>query len=102
VQSIPISASPDLIVANRVLQHIVDEGEFRQINYFTSMARHVYINEPEVKEADSLGEFLFEGRDYIQILADLGCRLVQEGELTAEYGGRQRMDAVWEVKLRRK
>jgi hypothetical protein len=91
VQSIPISALPELIVANRVLQHILDDGEFRgTLNYLTAMTRYFYINEAGVKEADSLGDPYLKGRDYIQILADLGCRLVQQGELTAEYGGRQR------------
>jgi GT2 family glycosyltransferase len=91
VQSIPISALPELIVANRVLQHILDDGEFRgTLNYLTAMTRYFYTNEAGVKEADSIGDPYLKGRDYTQIFADLGCRLVQEGELTAEHGGRQR------------
>jgi glycosyltransferase involved in cell wall biosynthesis len=89
VRRIPISASPDLIVANRVLQHILDEREFREtMHYLTSMGRYFYVNESMVKEA--VGNSYLKGRDYIQIFVDLGCRLVREGELTAEYGRRQR------------
>ena len=91
VRIIPTSASPDLIVANRVLQHILNDGEFtKMMKYLTSIGRWFYINEAGVKEAVLLGDPYLKGRDYIQIFVDLGCRLVQEGELTAEYGGRHR------------
>jgi len=52
------------------------------------MGRYFYVNESMVKEA--VGNSYLKGRDYIQIFVDLGCRLVREGELTAEYGRRQR------------
>jgi glycosyltransferase involved in cell wall biosynthesis len=92
VQSIPISAAPDLIVSDRVLQHILDDDEFKEtMNYLTSMTRYFYVNEAGIEEAISLGvPYLLKGRDYVQIFRDLGCRLVEQDDLTAEGGARQR------------
>ena len=104
VQSVPISAAPDLIVANRVLQHILEDDKLKEIlNYLTSMTRYFYINEAGIEEARSLNwadpatstkikgpsGIRGKGRDYIQIFGDLGCRLVEQDELMAE-SGRQR------------
>jgi glycosyltransferase involved in cell wall biosynthesis/SAM-dependent methyltransferase len=90
MQSIPISAAPDLIVANRVLQHILDEGQFNDImSYLTSMARYFYVNEAGIEEAISINWPYLKGRDYIQIFRDLGWHLADRGGLTAEDGTRQ-------------
>jgi SAM-dependent methyltransferase len=91
MESIPISAAPDLILANRVLQHILDEGQFNDImSYLTSMARYFYVNEAGVEEAISINWPYLKGRDYIQIFRDLGWHVVDRGELSAEDGTRQR------------
>ena len=91
MQSIPISAAPDLIVANRVLQHILDEGQFNDImSYLTSMARYFYVNEAGVEEAISINWPYLKGRDYIQIFRELGWHVADRGELTAEDGARQK------------
>jgi glycosyltransferase involved in cell wall biosynthesis/SAM-dependent methyltransferase len=90
VQSVPISAAPDLIVANRVLQHVIEDREFKEmLNYLTSMTRYFYLNEAGIDEARSINWLYLKGRDYIQIFRDLGCRLVEQDELTADTG-RQR------------
>jgi Methyltransferase domain len=87
VQSIPMSTEPDLVVTNRVLQHIVDDEEFiRVINYLIPMTHYLYINEAEIKEARSINWPYLKGRDYIGILRDLGCRLIEQDELMAESG----------------
>jgi glycosyltransferase involved in cell wall biosynthesis/SAM-dependent methyltransferase len=90
VQSIPISAAPDLIVANRVLQHILKDDKFKGImNYLTSIARYFYINEAGIEEAKSINWPYLKGRDYIQVFCDLGYHLVEQDELMAD-SGRQR------------
>jgi len=87
VQSIPISAALDLIVANRVLQHVIHDDEFEGImNYLRSMTRYFYINEAGIEEARSLNLPYLKGRDYIQILRDFGCSLVEQNELIADSG----------------
>jgi glycosyltransferase involved in cell wall biosynthesis len=87
VQSIPISTEPDLIVANRVLQHILDDGEFTEMmSYLISMTRYFYINESGIEEARLYNWPYLKGRDYIRIFRDLGCPLIERGELMAESG----------------
>jgi SAM-dependent methyltransferase len=87
VQSIPILAAPDLIIANRVLQHILEDGVFKEmLDRLTSMTCYFYINEAGIEEARSINWPYLKGRDYIQILRDLGCRLIERGELMAESG----------------
>lgn len=91
VQSIPISAEPDLVIANRVLQHVLDDAEFREtMNHLTSLAWYFYINEAGIEEANSIGDPYLKGRDYVKILCDLGFRLIHRGDLEAEYGSRQK------------
>ena len=87
---IPTSASPDLIVANRVPQHILDDGEFREtVRYLTSIARYFYVNEVGVEEATSFGDPFMKGGEYSIIFRDLGWRVVDRGELTDQDGMRQ-------------
>jgi SAM-dependent methyltransferase len=90
VKSMPMSTVPDLIVANRVLQHILDDDEFNGImNYLASIARYLYINEAGIEEAKSINWPYLKGRDYTQICCDLGYHLTEQDELIAE-SGRQR------------
>jgi GT2 family glycosyltransferase/SAM-dependent methyltransferase len=91
VQSISVSARADLIVANRVLQHIVEDGEFNDvINYLKSITRYFYINECGIEDGIRLRDPYLKGRDYVQIFRDLGWQVADRGELTAEDGTRQR------------
>jgi len=91
VRSVPISAAPDLIVANRVLQHILDEGQLKEImSYLVSMTRYFYVNEAGIEEAISINWPYLKGRDYIQIFRELGWHVADRGELTAEDGARQK------------
>ena len=90
VQSLSISAI-DLIVANRVLQHILEDRDFNEvIQYLAPITRYFYINEPRIEEAASRGDPYLKGRDYIQIFGDLGYQIADQGELIAEFGTRQR------------
>jgi glycosyltransferase involved in cell wall biosynthesis len=90
IQSIPTSAAPDVIVANRVLQHILHDAELRELlTHLMSMTRYFYVNETGIEEAAARGDPYLRGRDYGRIFSDLGCRLVAKGELTAEGGARQ-------------
>jgi GT2 family glycosyltransferase/SAM-dependent methyltransferase len=90
VRSIPISASPDLVVANRILQYILDDAEFREtMNYLTSMARYLYVNEVGIEEPASFSNPDIKGRDYAMIFRDLGWRAADRGELTDADGMRQ-------------
>jgi SAM-dependent methyltransferase len=87
VQSMQISVQPDLIVANRVLQHILDDREIDKIlNYLTSITRYFYVNEAGIEEAISINWRYLKGRDYVKIFRDLGCKLIEEDVLVAESG----------------
>jgi hypothetical protein len=73
-----------------VLQHIIDECEFKEImNYLTSMARCFYVNEVGLEEAASFGNPYMKGRDYTMIFRDLGWRVADRGELTDQDGMQQ-------------
>lgn len=88
-KTIPMSTAIDLIVTNRVLQHILDDVEFgKMINYLASMTRYFYVNESGL-EAWRRDPYI-KGRDYIQIFDDLGWRVAAQGEVTAEDGTRQK------------
>jgi glycosyltransferase involved in cell wall biosynthesis len=90
VQSIPVSAAPDLIVANRVLQHILEDGEFKQLmKHLTSIGRYFYINEAGVADGIKLRNPCLKGRDYVEIFDQLGWHMADRGELSAEHGTRQ-------------
>jgi glycosyltransferase involved in cell wall biosynthesis len=90
MQRIPISVSPDLIVANRVLQHILDDAEFADmLAHLAAMTRFFYINEIGIDEAIRRGDPNVRGRDYAGVFRDLGWRIADWGELTAEHGTRQ-------------
>jgi SAM-dependent methyltransferase len=90
VQIIPTTESPDLIVANRVLQHILDDKKFDgMMNYLRSMARYFYINEAGTEQAKSINSPYLKGRDYAMIFCGLGWRVADRGELIAEFGTRQ-------------
>jgi glycosyltransferase involved in cell wall biosynthesis len=87
VQNIPNSAAANLIVANRVLQHILEDEEFNgAMNYLASMARYFYINEAGIEEARSINLHYLKGRDYIRVLRDLGFRLIEQNGLMADSG----------------
>jgi glycosyltransferase involved in cell wall biosynthesis len=89
VQSIPMSAAIDLVVTNRVLQHILDDAEFDEVlNYLASMTRYFYVNESGM-EAWRRDPYM-KARDYIQTFDDLGWSIAAQGELTAEGEARQR------------
>ena len=89
IQKIPTSAAIDLIVVNRVLQHIVDEAEFTKVlRYLASLTRYFYVNEAGM-EASWRDPYL-KGRDYIEIFQGLGWRVAEQGRLTAEDGIRHR------------
>jgi glycosyltransferase involved in cell wall biosynthesis/SAM-dependent methyltransferase len=91
VQSVPISAAPDVIVANRVLQHILEDDQFKEMmSYLASMTRYFYVNESGIEEAISINWAYLKGRDYVQIFRELGWHVADRGELTAEGGTRQR------------
>jgi glycosyltransferase involved in cell wall biosynthesis len=90
VQSISSSTTVDLIVANRVLQHILDDAEFAEtLAYLAAMTRYFYINETGIEEAIRHGDPNLKGRDYARIFSDLGWRVEDRGDLTAEHGTRQ-------------
>jgi len=89
VRKIPTSAAIDLIVANRVLQHIVDEVELMKVlHYLVSLTRYFYVNEAGM-EASWRDPYL-KGRDYIEIFYGLGWRVAERGGLTAEDGTQHR------------
>ena len=88
VRSIPMPTAVDLIVSNRVLQHILDDEEFREtLSHLASLTCYFYINKSgmEIGRHDPYRK----GRDYIQIFYDLGWDVAERGELTAEGGGLQ-------------
>jgi len=90
VQSLPSSATVDLIVVNRVFQHILDDAEFVQtLAYLAAMTRYFYINESGIEDAARLRDPYLKGRDYARIFHDLGWWVVNRGELTAEHGMQQ-------------
>jgi SAM-dependent methyltransferase len=86
VQIIPTSASPNLIIANRIL-HILEDSKFDGVmNYLISMARHFYINEAGIEEAKSINWPYLKGRNYIQIFRALRYRLIEQGDIASESG----------------
>ena len=89
IQRIPTLAAIDLIVANRVLQHIVDEAEFTKVLcYLSSLTRYFYVNEAGMEA--SWRDPTLKGRDYIEIFRGLGWCVAEQGRLTAEDGTQQR------------
>ena len=89
VKSIPISTTVDLVVASRVLQHILDDTEFGEtLNYLAPMTRYFYINEAG-SETWRRDPYII-GRDYIRIFDVLGWRVTAQGELTCQDGTPQR------------
>ena len=90
VQRIPISAAVDLIVANRVLQHIFEDGEFKElIKHLTAIGRYFYINEAGIADGIKLHNPYLKGRDYVEVFDRLRWHMADRGELTAEHGMRQ-------------
>jgi hypothetical protein len=89
IRKIPTSAAIDLIVANRVLQHIVDQAKFTEVlSYLASLTRYFYVNEAG-REASWRDPYL-KGRDYFEIFRGLGWHVAERGRLTAEDGTQHR------------
>jgi glycosyltransferase involved in cell wall biosynthesis/SAM-dependent methyltransferase len=85
VQSIPRSTTVDLIVTNRVFQHILDDADFGEtLAYLAAMTRYFYINEAGIEDAIKLHNPYIKGRDYAHIFQDLGWRVAEQGKVTDE------------------
>jgi len=90
VQSIPMSTEVDLIVANRVFQHILDDAEFAEtLAHLATMTRYFYVNECGIEDAIRLRDPNVKGRDYAHIFRGLGWRVTEQGKLTAEFDSQQ-------------
>jgi len=70
----------DLVVSNRVLQHISPDQIKRVTRKLTDLGRHIYVN--EMSESDDSGQlfYLFK-HDYRGLFKDLDYTVLQEGLL---------------------
>lgn len=70
----------DLVVSNRVLQHIPPDQIERVIRKLTDLGRHIYVN--EMSESDDSGQlyYLFK-HDYRGLFKELDYTVLQEGLL---------------------
>ncbi|MBO0738408.1 MAG: glycosyltransferase [Alphaproteobacteria bacterium] len=85
IHAIPISGTIDLVVTSRVLQHLIDEEEFRKtLHHLASLTRYFYVNEAGMESA--WRDPYLKGRDYRQIFRDLGWHIAEHGRLIAEDG----------------
>ncbi len=84
----------DLVVSNRVLQHVVDDAEAVTIlARLTRQSRWFYLNETQPDDATADADPSLRARDYAPIFARLGFRQEATGTLRDERGARQ----VWQL-----
>jgi glycosyltransferase involved in cell wall biosynthesis len=88
LEHMALDANVDLIVSTRVLQHILDEDDFRRkLNYLSKRTHSFYVNEATI--GDNFRDPYIKGRDYTPIFQGLGFHLRDQGEVESEGGGRQ-------------